>query len=74
MFVLKYFVVQVLIVGIAFAAYFWGKEIGVGEYLSEIVLGSVITYLVVLLMFRHDYLKRAKEEKKSVHRVLQPWE
>jgi uncharacterized membrane protein len=74
MFVLKYFVLQVVIVGIAFVAYFWGKEIGVGEYLSEIVFASVVAYFLVLLMYRREYIQRAKEEKKSFHRVSQPWE
>jgi small basic protein len=74
MFVLKYFVAQIVIVSIAFGAYFWGREIGINDYLSEIVFASSLAYFAVLVMYRREYIKRIEEEKKSFERVPQPWE
>ena len=74
MFAPKYFVAQVVIVGLAFVAYFWGKEIGLGEYISEIVFAATVTYFVIFWMSRREMLKRAEDDRKSFDRASQPWE
>ncbi len=74
MFSLKYFVAQIIIVNIAFVAYFWCKEIGICGYLSEIVFATTIAYFVVLWMYRREFVKKSEDEKKSFDRASQPWE